>query len=169
MNLIFCVLTYTIIYVLIHQIIFRFYLLKYSFIFFKYSCTNIFHRHSLYTFYTECDIVLMKYGKYTKTPAGYSEPLLFTGIHKIPRIVTVTTIVRLPYLWAACRRLQQKYNNTPWWHFPICWQKSLTLICEYKSSNAVKCYLRVTLNNDCANHSQFGQQPLAMPSFIISD
>ena len=45
-----CVLTYAIIYVVIHQIIFRFYLLKYS-LFFKYSCTNIFHRGSLYTFY----------------------------------------------------------------------------------------------------------------------
>ena len=33
MNLIFCVLTYAIIYVLIHQIIFRFYLLKYSLFF----------------------------------------------------------------------------------------------------------------------------------------
>ena len=51
MNLNFCVLTYAIIYVLIHQIIFRFYLLKYS-LFFKYSCTKIFHRRSLYTFYS---------------------------------------------------------------------------------------------------------------------
>ena len=33
MNLIFCVLTYAVIYVLIHQIIFRFYLLKYSLFF----------------------------------------------------------------------------------------------------------------------------------------
>ena len=46
-----CVLTYAIIYVLMHQIIFRFYLLKHS-LFFKYSCTNIFHRRSLYTFYS---------------------------------------------------------------------------------------------------------------------
>ena len=45
--LFFCVLTYAIIYVLIHQIIFRFYPLY----FIKYSCTNIFHRRSLYTFY----------------------------------------------------------------------------------------------------------------------
>ena len=44
-----CVLTYAIVYVLIHWFIFRFYLPKYSF--FKYSCTNIFHRCSLYTFY----------------------------------------------------------------------------------------------------------------------
>ena len=49
-NLFLCVLTYAIIYVLIHQIIFRFYLLKYS-LFFKYSCTNIFHRRSLNIFY----------------------------------------------------------------------------------------------------------------------
>ena len=44
----FCVLTYAIIYVLIHQIIFRYYLLNF---FFKYSCTNIFHRLSFYTYY----------------------------------------------------------------------------------------------------------------------
>ena len=40
-------MTYAIIYVLIHQIIFRFYHLKYS-LFFKYSCTNIFHRCSIF-------------------------------------------------------------------------------------------------------------------------
>ena len=45
-------MTYAITYVLIHQIIFRFYLLKYILYFFKYSCTNIFHRRSLYTFYS---------------------------------------------------------------------------------------------------------------------
>ena len=50
-----CVLTYAIIYVLIHRINFRYYLLKYS-IFFKYSCTNIFHRRSFYTFYW-CELV----------------------------------------------------------------------------------------------------------------
>ena len=38
-------------YMSIHQIIFRFYLLKYSFFFFKYSSTNIFYKRSLYTFY----------------------------------------------------------------------------------------------------------------------
>ena len=46
----FFVLTNAIIYVLIHQIISRFYLLEYS-LFFKYSCTNIFHRRSRYTLY----------------------------------------------------------------------------------------------------------------------
>ena len=51
MDLIFCVLTYAIIYVLIHQIIFRFYLFNNILYFFKYSCTNIFHRRSLYTLY----------------------------------------------------------------------------------------------------------------------
>ena len=51
-NPIFCVLTCAIIYFLIHQIIFRFCLLKYSLFFFKYSCTNIFHRRSLCTFYS---------------------------------------------------------------------------------------------------------------------
>ena len=49
---IFCVLTYAIIYVLIHHIIFRLYLyflnIRY---FFRYSCTNIFHWRNLYTFY----------------------------------------------------------------------------------------------------------------------
>ena len=49
---IFCILTYAIIYVLLHHIIFRRYLcfLKILYIF-KYTCTNIFHRRSLYTFY----------------------------------------------------------------------------------------------------------------------
>ena len=49
----FCILTYAIIYVLIHHIIFRLYLyfLNIVLYFFKYSCTYIFHRRSLYTFY----------------------------------------------------------------------------------------------------------------------
>ena len=48
----FCILTYAIIYVLIHHIIFWLYLYFLNIhYFFKYSCTNIFHRCSLYTFY----------------------------------------------------------------------------------------------------------------------
>ena len=49
----FCILTYAIIYVLIHHIIFRLYLyfLNVVLYFFRYSSTNIFHRRSLYTFY----------------------------------------------------------------------------------------------------------------------
>ena len=48
----FCILTYAIIYVLIHHIIFRLYLYFLNILYFsKHSCTNIFHRHSLYTFY----------------------------------------------------------------------------------------------------------------------
>ena len=49
----FCILTYAIIYVLIHHVIFRLYLyfLNIVLYFLKYSCTNIFHRRSLYTFY----------------------------------------------------------------------------------------------------------------------
>ena len=48
----FCILAHAIIYVLIHHIIFLALslLLKY-YLFFKYSCTNIFHRRSLCTFY----------------------------------------------------------------------------------------------------------------------
>ena len=50
----FCILTYAIIYVLIHQIIFWLYLYFLNILyFFKYSCTKIFHRHSLCTFYWE--------------------------------------------------------------------------------------------------------------------
>ena len=45
-----CVLTYAIIYVLIHQIFFGITFLN-ILNFFKYSCINIFHRRSLYTFY----------------------------------------------------------------------------------------------------------------------
>ena len=48
----FCILTYAIIYGLIHHIIFWLYLYFLNIIyFFKYSCTNIFHRRSLCTFY----------------------------------------------------------------------------------------------------------------------
>ena len=49
---IFCILTYAIIYVLIHHITFWLYLyfLNILYFFFKYSCTNIYHRRSPYTF-----------------------------------------------------------------------------------------------------------------------
>ena len=48
----FCILTYAIIYVLIHHIIFWLYLYFLNILyFFKYSCTNIFHRCSLCTFF----------------------------------------------------------------------------------------------------------------------
>ena len=50
--LFFCILTYAIIYVLIHHIIFCHYLYFLNILyFFKYSCPNIFHRCSLCTFY----------------------------------------------------------------------------------------------------------------------
>ena len=49
----FCILTYAIIYVLKHHIIFLLYLFFLNVLyFFKYSCTNIFHRRSLCTFYS---------------------------------------------------------------------------------------------------------------------
>ena len=51
----FCILTYAIIYVLIHHIIVWLYL---YFLFFKYSCTNIFHRRSLCTFYSDMFVIL---------------------------------------------------------------------------------------------------------------
>ena len=48
----FCILAYAIIYVLIHHIMFWLYLYFLNILyFFKYSCTNIFHRRSLCTFY----------------------------------------------------------------------------------------------------------------------
>ena len=55
----FCILTYAIIYVLIHHIIFRLYLyfLNIVLYFFKYSCTNIFHRRSLYSFYHQIESI----------------------------------------------------------------------------------------------------------------
>ena len=49
----FLILTYAFIYVLIHHIIFWLYLYFLNILyFFKYSCTNIFHRCSLCTFYS---------------------------------------------------------------------------------------------------------------------
>ena len=48
----FCILTYTIMYVLIHHIMFWLYLYFLNILyFFKYSCTNILHRRSPCTFY----------------------------------------------------------------------------------------------------------------------
>ena len=50
----FCILTNAIIYVLIHHTILWLYLYFLNILyFFKYSCTNIFHRHSLCTFYSK--------------------------------------------------------------------------------------------------------------------
>ena len=50
----FCILTYAITYILIHHIILWLYLYFINTLyFFKYSCTNIFHRRSLCTFYHE--------------------------------------------------------------------------------------------------------------------
>ena len=59
----FCILTYAIIYVLIHHIIFWLYLyFLNSLYFFKYSCTNIFHRHSLFNFYSRIvDFIFCSY------------------------------------------------------------------------------------------------------------
>ena len=48
----FCILTYAIIYVSIHHIVFWLYPYFLNIIYFlKYSCSNIFHRRSLWTFY----------------------------------------------------------------------------------------------------------------------
>ena len=58
-----CILTYAIIYVLIHHIIFWLYLYFLNILyFFKYSCTNIFHRRSLCTFY--CQLHLTEHFKF---------------------------------------------------------------------------------------------------------
>ena len=52
----FCILAYAIIYVLIHHIIFWLYLYFLNILYFiKYSCTNIFHRRSLCTFWNSVD------------------------------------------------------------------------------------------------------------------
>ena len=49
----YCILTYAIIYVLVHHIIFWLYLYFLNILyFFKYSCTNIFYRRSICTFYS---------------------------------------------------------------------------------------------------------------------
>ena len=52
-NVLVNILTYAIVYVLIHHIILRLYLyfLNIVLYFLKYSCTNIFHKRSPYTFY----------------------------------------------------------------------------------------------------------------------
>ena len=71
----FCILTYAIVSVLIHHIIFRLdlYFLSIVLYFFKYPCTNIFHRRSLYTFYSN------KIGHYS----GRKEVILFIIRHNI--------------------------------------------------------------------------------------
>ena len=49
----FCILTYAIIYVMIHHIIFWLHLYFLNILYlFKYSCSNMFHRRSLCTFYS---------------------------------------------------------------------------------------------------------------------
>ena len=60
---IFCILTYAIVYVLIHHITFRlyFYFLNNVLYFFKYSCTNIFHGRSLYTLYWKNEMDYLSY------------------------------------------------------------------------------------------------------------
>ena len=59
-------MTYAIIYVLIHHIIVRLYLYFLNILyFFKYSCTNIFHRRSLYTFYGILGIILDWFKSYS--------------------------------------------------------------------------------------------------------
>ena len=52
-NLFLCVLTYAFIYVLIHRIIFFGFTSLNILYFFKYPCTNIFHRRNLYIFYSK--------------------------------------------------------------------------------------------------------------------
>ena len=71
----FCILTYAIVSVLIHHIIFRLdlYFLNIVLYFFKYPCTNIFHRRSLCTFYSN------KIGHYS----GRKEVILFIIRHNI--------------------------------------------------------------------------------------
>ena len=66
--IIFCILTYAIIYVLIHHTIFLALslLVKYS-LFFKYSWTNIFHKRSLCTFYLIGFILHREFMRYNPT------------------------------------------------------------------------------------------------------
>ena len=65
----FSILIYAFIYVLIHHIIFWLYPYFLNILyFFKYSCTNIFHRHSLCTFYCYAQLIRLKMvisGKYS--------------------------------------------------------------------------------------------------------
>ena len=78
MNLIFCVLTYAIIYVLMHHVIFRFYLLKYS-LFISTLVLTSSCRRSLYTFYVKClhtcPYFVISYWLFLEVPLGFSKPL----------------------------------------------------------------------------------------------
>ena len=75
----FCILTYAIVYVLIHHVIFQLYLyfLNNVLYFSKYSCTNIFHICSLYTFYWkhECWIEAWSVDQYLQAPQGWPKML----------------------------------------------------------------------------------------------
>ena len=117
----FCILTYAIIYVLIHHIMFMLYLYFLIILyFFKYFCTNIFHRRSLCTFY------------YTYIQQAYIYACLpfvildlglphveknviqrFVILRFISLLFAIAPICRTTFLWALplnCRNRPDKLN-----------------------------------------------------------
>ena len=80
---------YAITYVLIHHIIFWLYFyFLYILYFFKYSCANIFHRRSLYTFYMD-----MLWEKFQWILPLYMEPISFQSKASVVRSVTTAVFI----------------------------------------------------------------------------
>ena len=108
--------------VLIHKIIFRFYLLKYSLFFFKYTCTNIFHRRSLYTFY-QPHVSLARFFVLLMTSESifddvtnvlHDATIVTREIEK--RYVTPKTSVLFTAIFTAGRvRIRDTPRIRPWW------------------------------------------------------
>ena len=109
----FCILTYAIVYVLIHYIIFWLYLYFSNILyFFKYSCSNIFHRRSLCTFYRIC----------------FTSPHLLHKIDLVNIIISFycdihSTMISLGRNSLMCCLLRVYYScdqMSPWPHPPRC-------------------------------------------------
>ena len=104
----FCILTYAVLYVLINHIIlgFTFTSLIMFFILIKYSCTNSFHRRSLYTFYylmmpmifaTNENMYVCNTSLANIDPHGYKRAVLYYMIMDIVAYLTLIAHVIRPY------------------------------------------------------------------------
>ena len=124
----FWILTYPIIYVLIHHIIFWLYLyLLNIFYFFKYSCINIFHRRSLCTFYWICNV-----------KPQFIMNIAYHMMYRASMTLRSSGIVHLSVIFQIC--LNQltifRYIKEPanWFHRPrvsvACWEQDLHTSCS---------------------------------------
>ena len=148
MNLIFFgVLTYAIIYVLIHQIILRFNLLEYSLFFSSTLVLTSSYRRSLSTFYLKhvCD-----YGdrNHSPVPVHYSTTAIICLLWK-PDGIVLTEIKCLVKIWTAC---------------PV-------EVCEFDRGYlnrflAICCRTGPWINTKISSHHRCGDRTIYLPYFI---